>query len=124
ITDWFCDDKRPDLIDNLKKLKSLNEEIDACMDKYLYAMRSTSSVILELDGITFTMKNESARAFCEIRNTLNYYQKATKQSLVKLRREAYIEFQRHAPLDNGKAWDDLASESFDGFELFDVLSQY
>lgn len=124
VTDWFCDDQRPDLTDKIIQLRKLNEAIDSKMKNKMLIQRSKLPLILELDGITLTMCNESVEAFCEIRNMLNYYQKATTRSLKQLRRDAYIAFQCEATLKNVTAWNDMASQSFDGVELFNVLERY
>jgi hypothetical protein len=124
ISDWFNAEERPKLPEILNLIKMLNSKlaITTSSDKKIkyIGLRSASSLINELDGIP-TQNDKASEHFCEVLNTLHYYQKAISRCTTSLRREPYVVLQSKAPLNNSLAWNDLAAQSFDGIELLEVL---
>ncbi len=122
ISDWFDNEERPNLPAMLNSVKKLNLEIDnpSSLKAILFAKRSALPLIEELDGIP-TENDKSSEYFCEIRNTLHYYQKSITRCTKSLRREPYVAFQREGAINNLLAWKDLSAQSFAGSEFLEVL---
>ncbi|MBA2656568.1 MAG: hypothetical protein H0U70_06225 [Tatlockia sp.] len=126
LTDWFIDNRRPNLMKMLASLAKVNKIIDGNdpANSNLLNKRGKLSYILELNGIPSENANKASVKFCNVSNQLNIYQKAVSHSLKQLQREAFIALQTDSPLGNSFAWNALVNQAFNGFELLSVLDNF
>ena len=122
IIDWFRSLYVTDMLDDFRKL---NQAIDIATQEQrlaLFAKRSSFSLILTLDGIS--TNDNSLVEFRKMINKLYLYQKAVDHASKNLCKEAYVELQLQGPFRSQIPLNDLALQSFDGYELHETLVKY
>ncbi|MBA2711355.1 MAG: hypothetical protein H0U57_12285 [Tatlockia sp.] len=124
ITDWFIEERRPDLPELLSQFDLLSKALtNLNAPSHFTKELSKLPLVLELDGIPTLDSNQASLDFCSVKSDLQNYQKAIKNSLKNQQNEAVIALQCHGPLKKA-LWKDLSLKSFDGIEMLAVLKQY